>query len=484
MSTYYVDATAGSDTNPGTSEGAAWRTLKHAAAREFRAGDRLLLARGGAWHEPMVLNGRGDPANPILLGAFGTGPRPAIHGGETHAVAAARPVGGWRISGLELTSTNASNPTRKIEGGTSGVFLSQEETGHGFVIDDCRIHDTSGPGIHFRGRGAPAPMITGAVIEGCEIWNASCGIQFACDGSFSTEFFPDFRIAHVDVHDIGGDGIVPFCSRDGVIEHCRAWRTGLGVDPKDHSPVAIWYAWSLRSVIQFCEAWDNHTGGRGADGGGFDLDGGCTDCVLQYNHSHDNDGAGFLICSWDPALWPCTGCVTRFNLSVNDGLQNDYGGITFWQATGCLTYNNTVIARKAPALKFLSDTRDHLIANNLFVADTAGDVPLVKSGFDVRANKFLHNLYHRTGGAARFEVPGLADGSFRLFAQHISGVREVNADPLLVDLAKPDVRLKAGSPARGLGLRIPAMGGVDFGRRPLPDRGPVDLGCMAMREDE
>jgi hypothetical protein len=176
--------------------------------------------------------------------------------------------------------------------------------------------------------------------------------------------------------------------------------------------------------------------------------------------------------------------VTRFNLSVNDGLQNDYGGITFWQATACLTYNNTVIARNAPALKFLSDTRDHLIANNLFVVDAAQDVALVKSGFDVAGNKFLHNLYHRTAAAARFEVPGLADGSFRTFAQHISGVREVNADPLFYDLAKPDVRLQAGSPARGLGLRIPAMGGVDFGRRPLADRGPVDLGCMAMREDE
>jgi len=484
VTTYYVDAQSGSDTNAGTGEGAAWRTLKHAAARELKAGDRILLARGRTWHEPMTLSGRGDPANPILLGAFGEGPRPAIHGGEAHAISAVRRVGGWKVAGLELTSTNGSNPTRRIEGGTCGVFLSQEETGEGFSIEDCRIHDTSGPGIHFRGRGSKSPMITGAVVESCEIWNASCGIQFACDGSFSTGFFPSFRIAHVDVHDIGGDGIVPFCSRDGLVEHCRAWKTGLGVAPEDHSPVGIWFAWSARSVIQFCEAWDNHPGGRGADGGGFDLDGGCADCVLQYNYSHDNDGAGFLICSWDPAKWPCTGAVCRYNLSVNDGLANDYASLLFWQADGSLTYNNTLIARKASALKFTSETRDHLIANNLFVVDSADDIPLVKSEFDVRRNKFLHNLWHRTGGEPRFQVAGLADGSFRHFAVHVAGTREGRADPLFYDLAKPDVRLKAGSPARGWGLRIPAMGGLDFGRRPLSERGPVDVGCMAMREDE
>jgi hypothetical protein len=484
MSTWYVDAAAGTDSNPGTSEGQAWRTLRHAAARLFRAGDRLLLARGGSWHEPMKLNGRGDPANPVLLGAYGEGPRPAIHGGETHAVSADGPVGGWRISGLELTSTNASNPTRRIEGGTCGVFLSQEETGHGIAIDDSRIHDTSGPGIHLRGRGAHAPMITNAVVEGCEIWNASCGIQFACDGRFSTGFFPNFRIAHVDVHDVGGDGIVPFCSRDGVIEHCRAWKTGLGCDPRDHSPVAIWYAWSARSVIQFCEAWDNHTGGQKADGGGFDFDGGCTDCVMQYNYSHDNDGAGFLICSWDPAQWPCTGCVTRYNLSVNDGLANGYASIVFWQSDACLTYNNTCIARAASPLKFTSDTRDHLIANNIFVVDSGRDIPLVKSGFDVRPNKFRHNLYWRTGGPARFEVPGLPGGSFKEFADFVRGDREACADPGFCDLAKADVRLNAGSPARGLGLRIPQMGEFDYGRRPLRDRGLVDLGCMATRDNE
>jgi len=484
MSAWYVDATAGSDSNPGTSEGSAWRTLRHATNREFRAGDRLLLARGSAWHEPMTLRGRGDPANPVLLGAWGEGPRPQIHGGEDHAVSADGPVGGWRISGLELTSTNGKNPTRKIEGGTCGVFLSQEEAGHGLVIDDCRIHDTSGPGIHLRGRGAHEPMITNAVIENCEIWNASCGIQFACDGAFSTGFFPGFRISHVDVHDIGGDGIVPFCSRDGVIEHCRAWKTGTGCDPQDHSPVAIWYAWSARSVIQFCEAWDNHTGGRGADGGGFDLDGGCTDCVMQYNYSHDNDGAGFLICSWDPAQWPCTGCVTRFNLSVNDGLANDYASILFWQSDACLTYNNTCIARAASALKFTSDTRDHFIANNIFVVDSDRDIPLVKSEFDVRPDKFRHNLYWRTGGPARFEVPGLAQGTFREFAILVRGDREACADPRFEDIAEPDVRLKVGSPARGLGLIIPDMGEIDHGRRPIPKRGLIDLGCMAMRDNE
>jgi hypothetical protein len=53
----------------------------------------------------------------------------------------------------------------------------------------------------------------------------------------------------------------------------------------------------------------------------FDIDGGCTNCVLQYNYSHDNEGSGFQ-------SGPFAGCsplgdnTIRYNISENDAKKN------------------------------------------------------------------------------------------------------------------------------------------------------------------
>ena len=480
---YHVDSFRGDDGRSGRSAGEAWRTLARVSRETFGPGDRVLLARGGVWAEGLKLRGRGTPEKPITLGAYGEGPRPRISGGEAHAITAEEPISAWRISGLELTSTNDLNSTHKIQGGTCGVFLHQQELCDGLVVEDCAIHDTSGPGIFLLATGEEKAVFGDVVIEHCEIWNASCGVQFWAHPTSGAEFFPGFRVAHVVVHDIGGDGIVPFCGRDGVIERCTAYRTGLGCDPSDHSPVAIWYAWAKRCVIQFCEAYDNRTGGRGADGGGFDFDGGCTDCVMQYNYSHDNEGAGYLICSWDPVQWPCTGCVCRYNVSVNDGLANDYASIHFWQSVDCLIYNNTCITRGAPGVKFQMGDREatgNLIANNIFVCDTPEDVPMVKSDFDMSGNRFRSNCYWHLRGEPRF-APNKADvRGLEAFAKATGGEGEMNADPLLANTALGNFHLRPGSPCRGAGVRLSEMGESDYYGTPLATEGPVDIGCAAV----
>ena len=234
----YVDVTGGDDANPGTSAEGAWRTLARVGRETWEPGSQVLLKRGGVWDEGLRLRGSAPSDRPIVLSAYGEGPRPRINGGGAHAIAAEGPISGWRIAGLELTSTNDLNPTRKITGGTSGIFLTQSEPCEGLVVEDCVIHDTSGPGIYLLATGEPKAVFRDVVIERCEVLNASCGIQFLSQ-PYGTEYFTGFRIAHCVVHDIGGDGIVPFCGREGVVEHCTAYRTGLGVSPEDHSPVAI-----------------------------------------------------------------------------------------------------------------------------------------------------------------------------------------------------------------------------------------------------
>ena len=118
----YVDAVGGSDADTGAVADQAWATLARVGQADLEPGSQVLLKRGCAWNEPFKLRGRAPAAKPIVLGAYGEGPRPRINGGRTHAISADEPVSGWRISGLELTSTNDLNPTHKINGGTCGIF--------------------------------------------------------------------------------------------------------------------------------------------------------------------------------------------------------------------------------------------------------------------------------------------------------------------------------------------------------------------------
>ncbi|NNF56076.1 MAG: phytase [Acidimicrobiales bacterium] len=67
---FYVDSETGSDSNTGTSEGTAWKTLTH-AANQLGAGDTLLLK--GSWREPLDISASGTSAAPIVIDAVSPG---------------------------------------------------------------------------------------------------------------------------------------------------------------------------------------------------------------------------------------------------------------------------------------------------------------------------------------------------------------------------------------------------------------------------
>jgi len=79
--TYYVDATNGDDSNSGTSEDQAWKTLAHVATQTFSPGDVIGFKRGEIWNErPTFNNLVGTETDPIIFTAYGAGDRPFIDG--------------------------------------------------------------------------------------------------------------------------------------------------------------------------------------------------------------------------------------------------------------------------------------------------------------------------------------------------------------------------------------------------------------------
>ena len=78
--TYFV-AAAGSDSNAGTSIGAAWQTIAKVNGTTFSAGDSILFNRGDIWYgTALVVPSSGSSGSPITFGAYGTGANPVIKG--------------------------------------------------------------------------------------------------------------------------------------------------------------------------------------------------------------------------------------------------------------------------------------------------------------------------------------------------------------------------------------------------------------------
>jgi hypothetical protein len=78
--TYFV-AAAGSDTNAGTSSGAAWQTISKVNGFTFSAGDSILFNRGDIWYgTALVAPSSGSSGSPITFGAYGSGANPIIKG--------------------------------------------------------------------------------------------------------------------------------------------------------------------------------------------------------------------------------------------------------------------------------------------------------------------------------------------------------------------------------------------------------------------
>ncbi len=78
QTTYYLDASGGSDNNNGTSRTAAWQTLSQIKNFPFQPGDKILLKRGEVWNEQLRISASGIEGSPITIGAYGSSAKPII----------------------------------------------------------------------------------------------------------------------------------------------------------------------------------------------------------------------------------------------------------------------------------------------------------------------------------------------------------------------------------------------------------------------
>lgn len=132
---YHVDNRGACDNNGPGAQSLPWCDFTPANARTFGPGDRLLLARGAVWNQQLSLRGAGTAADPVVLAAYGTGPRPHIRRDARPAdrgVLLTDPTH-WRVSNLEVSRAGA------------GIVAYFATLGHeGLTFHDLFVHDITG----------------------------------------------------------------------------------------------------------------------------------------------------------------------------------------------------------------------------------------------------------------------------------------------------------------------------------------------------
>lgn len=420
---YYFDAEKGDDARDGLAATSAWKSLSQLARTALKGGDRILLKRGTAFRESLILNNvTGSESAPIVIDAYGTGALPLINAATSGAAVELNSCSYVHVKNLELTSDGTKAQKTKTD--HHGVLLTATlETGCShIVLQGLYIHDTFNPD-KVEGRGIYSYAAKLKWLDDLTVEN--CRIERTCVTGIFVQAAQNVRIVNNRLKDIGGPGINIITGKKFLIRGNEVDHSGSKIDPRMHGRGSG--AWTLgvdEGLVEknkFMHAWGIN------DSCGFHLDIGNRNLVVQYNLSLDNAG-GFV-----EILGKNRNCAYRYNVSINDGWRikgRDRNleanadkeanaknfGYVFWTSGFTVRegrvgpfnnyiYNNTIFVKAdLPAtFSFGSTTDGLLIANNVFqVMGRSQDVHGIQDdkvepkGARIQNVVFRNNLYNRS----------------------------------------------------------------------------------------
>jgi hypothetical protein len=499
--TFFIDATLGSDSNSGTSPGTAWRTLARADRARFIGGDQLLLRGGETFagalrftrHRVTSTSARA----PLTIASYGTGTATILAG--TGDGIRATSVAGFHITGLRLAGESTSCKPH-----TYGIlFYAARSTGTlaaGISVDHVEVHGFC-DGIAVGTGDDNSRFEHVHLTELSSHDNLDAGV-FTFDPARSHHDVRDVFVSGVQAYDNAGiGGIALFGVEGGAIEHSVAHDNGRA----GSGGVGIWAFDADHITIQFSESYDNRT--VEGDGDGFDLDGGVSNSVMQYDYSHGNEGIGFLVCGC-VAEYAMHDNVVRYNVSQNDGTNGQPSG--FYLLGGeplehVEVFNNTFYSSAGAGPLALVEAGEHPYAevhlrNNLLAESGAKPLlevaePAAASGLAVQGNDWwaASGAFDVQWGTSTFK--SLAELRAGTGAETLAGtpvgasaapeVCALGGGGTIYPLAPGELRayeLKPGSPLIGAGLDLAALFGTevghnDFGGDPPSRSGAFDIGA-------
>ncbi len=408
---YYLDSHHGDDKSPGTME-APWRTLAKIDRCAFQPGDSVFFARGSDFKGGFVIASSGTIKKPIVFSSYGVGPKPVFSNPDySHQNGNAIQVRASHIAIDGLYFYNCPKSPVNADIPTLGAIHIGEKADH-------------------------------TVVQNCEITKCPVGIQV---------YGRHTLITHNFIHD-NNVSIKPHWGPMGVV-----------VATSDNE---ICY----NRFENYCAPSNEY----GHDGGAIEInDRKIPKENISIHHNRSYGNQGFI---------EFVGLVKQDHMAIHHNVCEDYQ--SFIGFTGPCTHirveHNTVIrilAHERPDSEdvtfwFYFDNSDLVFRNNIFVYDPARVEGVFSRG------KFTndHNLFYRTDNPDPMD-----SANYYAFQRLVVGGGEHPneggkiGDPMFVDFANRDYRLKPGSPAIDAGIDCGYA--LDFDGRPVPSGKAPDMGA-------
>lgn len=525
--TFYVSP-AGNDDSSGTSIPAAWQTITKVNNQNLIPGDTVLFEAGQTFTSTIYFAApdSGTALSPVVFSSYGTD-RAIIDGGNGTAFYAYN-RGGIEIKNLNFVGSGVGTNT------DNGVFCYTDKTdGAKFehiYFDSLDIHGFGKVGLVVGSWHNSYPGYTDIRITNIISYsNGQEGIfTYDIAGKDSSIYaHKKLHISNCIVHNNVRSGIIVCGVDTGIIEYCRATRNCINYS----GGVGIWAYNAKNVVFRYCIA--ESTMSTGVDGGGFDLDGGCENCIIQYCYSHANYGPGLMHCDY-PSCRPTRNNIIRYCISENDGrsltrdsenyLVTSWGdGLENCHIFNCTAYSNSKSSYRVFGLRahilFGYGGSPHIsgcsFRNNIVYMD---GVNLRLAVIDDQNNpgqpqmdtsniKFQGNCYYAADTSSQkwvyynYTSPHTTIESWRTTFQEMLDGNPVGfytnpelvspgsggsiKDPVQMDTLPDAYNLELTSPMRDTGLDLQDlfsidMGDYDFYNNPIPFNTKYDVGAYEL----
>ena len=378
-------AAAGSDANACTISQPC-QTVAHLNGLTLQSGASIFLNKGDTFGGGIIIK-----TGPVTIDAYGSGAAPVISSGNSAPCVSAYDVPSVTVQ--NITCTGGGNTTNT----TNGIEVENDQGGNtklaGPTINNVTMTGYGGNGIVVYGAtgasGYNNTTITNNVVHdttGNQIDRAACIDVLAFPANYgngtTNPSFNNVTITGNLVYNCTGkeggqgpggghwNGVGIVVAQASTILLSKNVAHDIGATSSSGT-VGIWCYDANACTISFNEVYNQFNGSAGfGTSTAYDLDGGVTNSVMEYNYSYANQIGYFLFPYNDGVLttqW--TNNYARYNISQFDlvglsvGSQNQ-------TAENCAMYNNTVIGAQLYAFSVdfgdPSFSGNCVIANNLF----------------------------------------------------------------------------------------------------------------------
>ncbi|MDB5088402.1 MAG: hypothetical protein JWR09_2396, partial [Mucilaginibacter sp.] len=422
----------GSDDNAGT-KNKPFQTITKINSLHLKAGDTIYLKSGQTFNGTLLLtkNIKGTVQKPVVITSYGPG-HAVINAKDSSAI---RVYNGGNIKFQRLTLVGSGRKSGNIKDGLAVISSNKIEA------DDLDISGFQKSGLLIY---ATQNIIANKVFVHN---NGSAGITV--EGPYQARESKNIKILNCRAENNPGDptnltnhsgnGIVVGDCRNVLIDHCTATNNGWDMPRTGNGPVGIWAYEADSVIIQHCLSYRNKTSKGGADGGGFDMDGGVTNSTVQYCLSYVKQGSGYCIFQyWGASPWHHN--IFRYNISENDGTVSDsQAGLYIWNSSDdekqfydCEVYGNIIYNLKVAAISFseVSKSKGLRFYNNIF----AGRDSLIRG-----KDKVGDVMYHNNNWWS-FEKGFNIDGITDLNAWALKTGKELKDEKVIGLNIKPDFK--------------------------------------------